>query len=184
MPKYYIPKEHFKIVSYEEILPYVELAPDMETKVLIALAWLTGARLGELVNLEKGNFLIDRENDTVTVVIRAEKGGKVGYPTFSFKDPFVEMIVDWVKDKPEGKLFSRGKRRYQQILQELNWKIHGADQSKWITFHYLRHSRITYLTRVLHAYPEEIQSWTGHKSSAFDEYIAPRRVERFKGKIR
>jgi integrase len=184
MPQYYIPKKEFKIISYEEIKPYVDLAPDLETKVVIALAWLTGARIQEIVNLRAEDFLIDKENDRVVITIRALKHGDVGYPTFSFSDPFISnLIIPYLEGK-HGKLFSRGKRRYQQILQELNMKIHGLDTSKWITFHYLRHSRLTFLARELRAFPEELKSWTGHRSQAFEEYYSPRRVERFKGKIR
>jgi len=146
MPKYYIPKKEFKVISYEEIKPYVELAPDLDSKVIIALAWLTGARIQELVNLEGKDFLIDKENDRVVITIRALKHGKVGYPTFSFSDPFInDLIVPFVEGK-EKKLFSRGKRRYQQILKEINLKLHGSDTSKWITFHYLRHSRLTFFS--------------------------------------
>jgi len=184
MPKYYIPKQEFKVISYEEIKPYIDLAPDLDSKVIIALAWLTGARIQELVNLESKDFLIDRENDRVVITIRALKHGKVGYPTFSFSDPFIaDLIVPYVEGK-NGKIFKRGKRRYQQILKSLNTVLHGNDTSKYITFHYLRHSRLTFLARELRAFPEELKSWTGHKSVAFEEYYAPRRVERFKGKFR
>jgi integrase len=184
MPDYYIPKQEFKVISYEEIKPYIKLAPDLESKVIIALAWLTGARIQELVNLEGKDFLIDRENDRVVITIRALKHGGIGYPTFSFSDPFIsDLIVPFVEGK-QGRLFSRGKRRYQQILQEINLKLYPNDTSKWITFHYLRHSRLTFLARELRAFPEELKSWTGHRSQAFEEYFAPRRVERFKGKIR
>jgi integrase len=184
MPRYYIPKQDFKVISYEEIKPYIELAPDPESKVIIALSWLTGARIQEIANLEGKDFLIDKENDRVVITIKALKHGKIGYPTFSFSDPFIsDLIVPFVEGK-QGRLFSRGKRRYQQILQELNMRIHGFDTSRWITFHYLRHSRLSFLARELRAFPEELKSWTGHRSQAFEEYFAPRRVERFKGKIR
>jgi len=187
MPWYYREKEEFEWVPLEKIKPYIELAEDMDVKVLIALAWLTGARISELLELTPMNFLIDPDRDTFSITIKAKKKGKTGFPTFSLtKDPFIQdLILPYINSfSSESKLFGRSKRRYQQILEQLNKTIHPNDKREWITFHYLRHSRLTYLARKLYATPEELKSWTGHKSSAFEEYFAPRKVERFKGKIK
>jgi len=185
MPTYYIKKEKFKPIFKEEIEIYLKKVKNNEFKVLLALAWLTGARISELLELTPEDFLVDKEKDLVSITIKAKKHGKVGFPTFSLKDPFIDLILDFLKTFKEGeKLFKKSKRRYQQMLLELNKKIYPNDKSKWITFHYLRHSRLTFLARFEGATPEELKSWTGHRSSAFESYFAPRRVERFKGKIR
>jgi len=184
IPQYYIPKENFKIVTKDEILPYIAGTEDIEAKVVIAIAWLAGARIQEIVNLKKEDFIISDENKDLTIAIHALKFGKMGYPSFSYSDPFVgELVVPYARQFAEGKVFSKSKRRYQQILKNLNLKIHGEDTSKWITFHYLRHSVATYMGRVLRAFPEEFKSWFGHRSQAFEEYYAPRKVDRFKGKF-
>ena len=184
MPKYYIPKHEFRIITSEEIKPYIEKAEKEEVKAIIALAWLTGARISDLLKLKRENFLVDEERKMLTVVIQASKGGSVGFPTFSFEDPFVPIILQYLQKFDRGqKLFRKTKRWYQQELFKLNMQIKGNNQNEWITFHYLRHSRITYIARVLKATPEEIKSFTGHRSSAYEEYVAPRRVERFAGKF-
>lgn len=180
MPRYYKPKADFEIVDKEKIKPYIELAPDSDYKALIALMWLTGMRIQEAVNLTKERVKIDEKRKIVTIVNESLKKGKIGYPTFAFSDPFAEIVVNYFKSNDK---FKRGKRRYQQMLKMLNQKIHGEDKSNYITFHYLRHSRITYLTRVLDATPEEIKSWTGHRSSAFEEYFQTRKVLKFAGKL-
>jgi len=187
MPIYYVPKEEFKIITYEEIKPYIDFSRDKEMKVLIAMSWLTGARIIELINLRKKDIVISYDNKDLMVVIKAVKHGKIGYPSFSFDDPFISgLIVPYIESIPsqDGKLFRSGKRTYQIKLNSLNRKIHTDNETKWITFHYLRHSRLAFLARILRAFPEEFKSWTGHKSTAFEEYFAPRRIDRFKGKIR
>jgi hypothetical protein len=42
---------------------------------------------------------------------------------------------------------------------------------------------ISYLARELRASGWEIQSWTGHKSSAYEEYIIKTATDKFKGKL-
>jgi len=183
MPRYYIPKEYFKIVPKEKIDKYLEATDDEEFKTLLKLVWLTGARLTEIIELKYDNFTITR--DGIIINIKAKKHGKVGYPSFSFEDPYVKDVLDFIERRKEfDRIFRRGKRRYQQILLDLNRKIYGDNTKEYITFHYLRHSRITFLARKLGALPEELKGWTGHRSIAFEAYFAPRRVARFKGKIR
>ena len=127
----------------------------------------------------------NEEAQTVTVTIRAKKHGKLGYPTFSYSDDFVsDIILPAIRGKEyTARLFYNGKRRYQQLLLALNKQLSPTNQADWITFHYLRHSRITYLARNLQATPEELKGWTGHRSNAFDEYIASRKVKRFAGQL-
>jgi integrase len=185
MPKYYIPKNEFRIILYEEIKKYIDATDDSDFKFVLALAWLTGARIQEIVNLKRRDFQIGK-ND-LTIIIKALKRGKIGYPTFSFKDPFIsDLIIPRVLsiEDPDSRVCLKSKRTYQRMLLKLNKKLYPNEPNKWITFHYLRHSRITFLARVLKAFPEELKSWTGHRSQAFEEYFAPRRVMRFKGKIR
>lgn len=185
--KYYIAKKDFKIVEYEEIKKYVDAAPDSDARVFFALAWLTGARRQEICNLVnvKEKILVDKERQDIVFCIDALKHGKQGFPIFSFSTPFIfDLILPHIAKIPNGaRLFLRGGRRYAQILNALNKQLHGEDTSKWLTLHYFRHSRLTFLARNLRAFPEEMKAWTGHRTSAFEEYFSGRRVERFKDKI-
>jgi integrase len=186
MPLYYIPKSQFKIVKAEEIYVFIDATSEPDVKAVLALAWLTGSRIQELLNLAKKDFLLDDVAKDGSVIIRALKFGKIGYPSFSYSDSFVtEILLPYLArlGRGEDRLFSHSKRFYQGRLFLLNTKLYPADRTKWITFHYLRHSRLTHLAQVLKAFPEELKSWTGHRSSAFEEYYAPRRVDRFKGKL-
>lgn len=183
MPIYYIPKNDFKIVELEEITLYVDAATDEDFKVLLALIWLTGARIIDLIRLKKLHFVVREEFKDLQMIIKASKFGDVGYPTFGFDDPFISnLIIPYIRKIPTDIPFTRGKRRYQQMFKILNEKLHGEDKSKWVTFHYFRHSRLSWIAR--HGgMPEDFKSWTGHKSTAFEEYFKARRVEKFKGKF-
>jgi len=185
MPSYYIPKEEFRIVKYDEILPYVENAPDLEYSIFIQIGYITGMRLSEIINLKASDFYINEKERELTISHKALKFGKVGYATFSFDDPFVMNIINYVRGfNPEDYIFHRrSKSSYQKMLLKLNRQLHKNNYQKYITFHYLRHSRITFLARILKAFPEELKAWTGHRSMAFEDYYMPRKVERFKGQF-
>ncbi len=190
MPVYYKDKDEFEIVTKEKIQKYLDIAEEEDFKVLLALAWLTGARISELLALKRRDVIIDEETKTISFKLITLKQKKISLRElpFSFDDPFIGMIIEYVKkiDDEYAKLFDYSKRYYQKELEKINKELYGDDEenkSEWITFHYLRHSLITYLARELNATPYEIKSWTGHKSSAFEEYIIQKAVERFKGKM-
>ena len=183
MPNYYIPKHKFKIVYKKHIDPYLHYYSDKEFNALVAIIWLSGLRICDTLKLDKDSIFINGKDKSLLITVKASKGGTLANPSFGFNDPYVvSVIMPYIQDVVY-KLFSRSKRRYQQMLLKANKGIHGTDTTKYITFHYLRHSRITYLARVLKAFPEEIKAWTGHRTTQFEEYIAPRRVERFKGRF-
>lgn len=184
MPTYYIKKNLFKIVTAGEMRPFID-ASDPEMKAVLALVWLTGARIKEVINFVKEDFRLDETARDGMIINRTLKRGKTGYPSFSFDDPFVtDIVLPYLAKVPRGgKLFSCSKRLYQDKLFKLNNALYPGDKTKWVTFHYLRHSRITQIAQVLRAFPEELKGWTGHRSSAFEEYFAPRRVDRFKGRL-
>ena len=191
MPRYYVPAEELRPISIEEIDAYISLAKDTDLKVMIATAWLTGNRITELVNLRKDQVIIDEKERDISFNIMARKKGGRSQPSFSFSDPFVESIVlPYFREMRVGygeeksRIFRRGKRSYQLMLLDLNRKIFGDDTKMYIVFHHLRHSRITYLAQILRATQEEIRAWTGHKTGKWMDYIAARKVDRFKGKIR
>ena len=186
MPLYYKSKESFQNVPVGEITRYITLAQPNELKVVLALTWLTGSRITEVISLTKGNIVIDDVNRQFALNYKALKHGKQAMPSFNYNDPFVEeIIVPYVNSYKDTsfKLFTKSKRWYQQKLYDLNKRIYSDNKFNWITFHYLRHSRITFLTRTLLAQPDELKSWTGHSSTAFEVYLQPRKVDRFRGRI-
>jgi Phage integrase family. len=56
MPKYYRDKTAFEVVKKEEIEPYILNAQNEEMRIVLALAWLTGARISEILELKKQDF--------------------------------------------------------------------------------------------------------------------------------
>jgi len=206
MPRYYVDKELFRVVPLTDILPYIEATSSIRLarlRVLLALAFMTGARVAELLRLRKGDF---RTNPKRELRIRLftlktysskryrqahERKVRLIPPTRELifdadKDPFMkDVIIPFLRtlDNREDKLFNRTKRWYQQKLFELNSQIHGEKLEKYITFHYLRHSAITHIARDLGGTGADIQGWTGHRGSSFEIYIIPAPVEKFKGKM-
>ncbi|MCS7231794.1 MAG: site-specific integrase [Elusimicrobiota bacterium] len=182
MPRYYIQKELFKVVEIDDIVKYIAAANDTDFLFFFLTVYLTGLRSCDVKKLRKENFQL-RKN-LLTITTKVSKGGGVANMIFNIKKvPFARELYLYVVSRNDDVIFRRSVRHYRRILQRLNEKIYGNDKSKWITFHYLRHSRITFLAR-LGATPEELKSWTGHKTSAFEEYIRTRKVLRFATKIK
>jgi len=184
MPRYYIPKNEFRIIDKNDIEPYLIESKSDDMRYLLMTTWLTGSRISEVIELIRWKVKIDCEKKDITFVIDSKKHGKQGFPSFNFDDPFIMELIPFFESKgKDDRLFFFGKRYYQKQLQELNKSIHGDDTNRYITFHQLRHSRLSHLSRVLRAFPEELKSWTGHQSNAFEQYFSPRRVDRFRGHI-
>lgn len=190
MPMYYTPKRKFKVYGTEDIIPYIIHAEKEDFKPLISLAFLTGARISELLALRKKDFEINIEADELRLVLKTlkRKGDFNRELVFSIKaDPFIQDIIVPFVEKlkwDDGKIFRMTKRTYQAKLLQLNKLIHGENTSSYIVFHQLRHSAITYLARDLRASAWEIASWTGHKSTAYEEYMIHGASKRFKGRLR
>jgi len=177
------------VYGTEDIAPYIEKGR-ADFRVLMALAFLTGARLGELVALKKKDFWIDESRDEMRIILKTlkRKGDFNRELIFSIKaDPFVQdMIAPFVRmvQSDAAPLFKKTRRSYQMELLRLNKDIHSDITTGYITFHQLRHSAITYLARELRASAWEIASWTGHKSTAYEEYMIHGATTRFKGRMR
>jgi len=184
MPSYYRPKNEFEIVTQEKLKLYLNKINDLEFKALLSLAWLTGARISELLEVKKKDFIITSDEIKLLIKTYKQKNHPIRELIFSIKDPFTNFVLDYLQNLDnEQTLFPKCKRTYQHRLQRLNKKIFGENKNEYITFHYLRHSLISYLARELRASAWEIQSWTGHKSSAYEEYIIKTATDRFKGQL-
>jgi len=184
MPRYYIPKDEFRIIDKADIIPYVNEAKTVDMSRLIMTVWLTGSRISEVIELTGRKIKIDHDKKDITFTINAKKHGKQGFPSFNFDDVFIMDLIPFFQScGNDQRIFPFSKRYYQKNLLYLNKVIHDNDTTKYITFHQLRHSRLTHLSRVLRAFPEELKSWTGHQSNAFEQYFSPRRVDRFRGHV-
>ena len=187
MPKYHVPKEQFHIITKEEMIPYLEHAPDEDSRFAIALAWLTGMRVSEVKDVSPSNFSVQEHDSSLTINYQSKKHGKKGAPSFSFNDPFIsEIVLPYYRKAASGRrdrlLIRTTTRRYQQILQKLNEDIFGSDRSRWMTFHQLRHSRITYLVQVLKATIPEVMGFTG-RATVPNEYMILQQTEKFRGRF-
>lgn len=188
MPIYYIPKKEFMVVKDSELIPYLQIASRAMAAIL-SIAFLTGARIAEIILLRKKSIVIDYENDEIRFLIPTLKRSDMALRMLVFsisKDPFIiKHIIPYVEKKKneESRLFIKTKRSYQSYLLGLNKRLYGNDIKKYITFHYLRHSAITHIARDLKASSYEIQSFTGHKSSAFEDYFIIEAPIRFKGQM-
>ena len=185
MPTYHIPRNQFKEVSSQEIYKYIRATDDPDMKLALMIAWLTGARTAQMVDLLKMDIVEDGEY--LRFLLPKKKGGNRGICEFKMEDTFVKDILGYIKNKKEEEniLERRSPRTYRGKLQKLNEKLWGEDlkEKKWITFHYLRHSRITMLAR-RGARPIEIKAFTGHRSSAYEDYFNVVSVRRFAGKFK
>lgn len=190
MPTYYVPKEEFKIIMKDDAMQYINMAKDEDYKFSIALMWLTGMRIQELVNLTIRSVTIENEERAVIVkfmALKQRKKKKIGVPNFSFSDPFIEEIIIPYIGKAEGEgreyaLKRRSKSSYQKMLLAINKQIHGADKTRYLTFHQFRHSRITQLIKK-GATTDELMSWTGRNTSDFSDYTIVQQTSKFRGKI-
>jgi len=188
MPHYYRPKEDFQVLKVSDVKPLLDNCRD-DLRVVVALAFLSGARIGEILQLRKKDVLIDKEHNDIRFLMSIEKLREVFIRELPFEitsDPFVQdIILPYIESMPnqEDLLFTTSQRRYQELLLESNRKTFGEETNKYITFHYLRHSDITYITRDLRSSEWEVKSHTGHKSSAYQEYMIHGSTDRFKGKM-
>ena len=196
MPIYYRSKKHFDMVSPDKIQKYIEAVPyitakyQQSFKCLLALAWLSGMRLIQITTLTtQSSIKIDGLKKEVRVSYLGKKRGKDVVHIYGHKDPFVKSILLPYFRHRKGifdydfKLFPYGKRTYQYQLNKLNKHLYPENRYEWLTFHYLRHSRITHLVRVLNMLPQDVKDFTGHRSNAFEEYYQVQKAEKVKNKF-
>ena len=181
MPKYYIPKKDFYVIPFEQVKRMIKVTDDIRMKAILALIWVTGARIGEILKLRKEDFTVDLNTDTVLILIPTLKGGSPRELELSINDtPTMKEIILPYLAKRDNLLFDIGRRRTQQLLQKIN-----KETDYWLTFHQFRHSRITYLARKERASTAELMDWTGWNTSRqVGTYIIKQSSKRFKNRIR
>ena len=186
MPKYYIPKKDFYIIPFEDVKMMINAAKDIRMKAILALVWITGARIGEILKLRKEDFIIDPEKNLVLLTIQTLKGGVPRELKLDINTPTMkEIVLRYIQTRHANQLFDIGERRAQQWLTEINQELWKDDKTKWLTFHQFRHSRSSFLGHRLRASMSELMDWFGWKStSQVGTYQIRESSERFKDKIR
>jgi len=123
-----------RALSREQINEVIAKLPFIRDKALVALTFLLGARISEVLNVKvsditkEGDFLIF---DTIVKKRKEQIMRKVPVP---LEDPLARYVVEWLEYVKEGKLFDITPQRAWQIMKKVG-----------ISPHELRHSRITEL---------------------------------------
>ena len=180
MPQYYRDKKDFNIIPRETVQEMIDSTDDLRMRCIISLAWITGARITEIMKLRRQDFKGSLKDDVVFIRLNTIKGGVPRRLELSMtKTPFLlEYVVKYVKHR-HGRIFDIGVRRAQQKLLKINEKT-----GYYITFHEFRHSRISYLAREKEASLSELMDWTGWASTRqAGNYLIRKTSKRFRDQI-
>jgi len=133
----------------EDIKELIKNAKTSRDKALISILWETGARIGELIDLEVGDI---RDHKHGYQVVLQGKTGSRRIPLISS----VPYINSWLNDHPsrdkKNPLWTKirnsdGEERisYRYIRKMLNATMERSEIDKPSNPHHFRHSRATYL---------------------------------------
>ena len=182
MPIYYRRKDEFQIVPKENVEVMIKFAKSFRDSCLLVIVWLTGARIGEVLQLKTSDIDFDVEKNECRIRLKTfkVKNHPLRELVFSLKTPFIKSYVEnYHRNCLTERMFPFCVRRAEQILQEIN-----KETKFWVTFHELRHSRLTFIGRNLRASVSEMMDWTGWTTpSELGTYIIKGTPERFKDKI-
>lgn len=144
----------------------IKKTPELRVKALVALLYLTGKRIGELLPTQPSDYKRRKylRREMLYVHVQLEKKGTVRHPTekhphpklrppqfadipIIMRDPFTKHILNWLdfrKEHPHRHLFGFGTRqRAWQILTTL-------DKDIWV--HWFRHMRFSHLSETMNPY--------------------------------
>lgn len=166
-------------ITYEETKDMIERAKSLRNKAMIALLYLTGARISEILSVKREDFVVDEKKKMIIVNISVEKRGEnwVHSVPMGFNAPFMTYIARWLDANNSGLLFPIGRIRAWRIVHQLNSDV-------WP--HAFRRNRGNRLIDK-GASPHELMTWMGWKSiSTADNYITrtSSRIEKFAGELR
>jgi len=140
------------ILDEEDIKTLIKNANHTRDKALISLLWETGARVGEIIDLEIGDFK-DHKHGLKVVI-----SGKTGARRLSLISS-VPHIRSWFNSHPDGENLEAPawvnigntnfgeKMSYKSILEMLKRTNERADLNKKVNPHAFRHGRATYLAQ-------------------------------------
>lgn len=158
----------------DDVLPMVNATRNARDAALIAVAWDSGARSGELRDLSVGNVTDHKHGLQVTV------DGKTGQRTVTLI-PSVPYLQRWLSDHPTGDdaqaplwsdLNTSEEPSYQQLRKSLREAAERARVTKPVTFTNYRKSSAAHLASsgVNQAHIEQHHGWS-HGSSVAAHYI-------------
>ncbi len=140
------PKKEFRlpvVLSKEEVMRILVNISNPKQRLLIALLYGSGLRIGELINLR----LSDIDGDRLQIRVRQAKGKMDRYVTLSAR--LLDMLrVYWRQYKPKDYIFEgAGGEEYSRtsVRMILNRACERAGILKSVTPHTLRHSYATHL---------------------------------------
>jgi integrase/recombinase XerD len=144
--KIHMPKKDKKlpvVLSVEEVLNLLQTTKNLKHRVIIAMLYGSGLRIGELINLELSDFDFPRKQ----LHIRNGKGRKARYSTIAESlFPLLKNYHQTYKPKiyfienPNGGTYSA-----ESIRSFLRKNTKNAGITKTVTPHTLRHSYATHL---------------------------------------
>ncbi|HBR53459.1 MAG TPA: integrase [Flavobacteriaceae bacterium] len=144
--KIYMPKKDKKlpvVLSIEEVLQLIQVTKNLKHRVVIAMLYASGLRIGELLNLQLSDFDFNRN----MLHIRRAKGRKDRYATIAQSlHGLIQNYYAAYKPKkffienPQGKQYSPS-----TIRTFLRTSCELANITKAVTPHTLRHSYATHL---------------------------------------
>jgi len=158
----------------DDVLPMIEAARNSRDAALIAVAWDSGARSGELRGLKVGDVADHPQGLQITV------DGKTGQRSITLI-PSVPYLNRWLGDHPArdnadaplwSKLTSAEQPTYQQHRKALREAAERAGISKPVTFTNFRKSSAAYLASrgMNQAHIEDHHGWA-HGSDVVARYI-------------
>lgn len=157
----------------EDVRKMYDKAARPETKALISILWLTGARPEELIRLKKENFVIGSEK--VDITIKTMKLGKETEGDFKVRERiltfkrtlgfdtniYLETLLNYVMaiQQPDGRLFDYSTRWVLLQITNISKEVLG----KQVTPYHFRHSVMTWLAKN-GAMPAELMHFKGAAS--------------------
>ncbi len=154
------------VLNEEEIFKLIKMTDNLKHKTILMLAYSSGLRLGELINLR----IKDIDSSRMQIRVEQSKGKKDRYSILSNK--MLEILREYYKQyKPKEWLFE-GEKGGQYSSRSLQLVVKAATQragiKKKVGVHTLRH---TFATHLLENGTDlrYIQSLLGHESSRTTE---------------
>lgn len=174
MPRYSVDITH--IITAEEAMDLIKRARNPRNKFLVAILYMTGARIGEIADLEAKDFS-PVGFGYYSVHLITKKLGKNANPLIRKRilelpeaSPFSPYILSWKNSQPEGKVLKCSLRTLKDIITKLS-------KGK-LCCNSFRHSRLTKLSQA-GATINELMYWKGAREyKSVEPYIRAKPIGR------
>jgi len=170
MPRY---KQNINETLFEEDAYRLFKIADTETKkIMICLAWITGARPSELREIKFENILYTKEY--ITIRVNTKKLGKgdfkVDYRNLTLirnstteESLYIEFLIDYIKrynGSKEDFVLPMAESTMRKYINKISKEAIGKE----ITMYHLRHSVMTHLASTGKIGIRELMTWKGTSS--------------------